>query len=56
MSFIVKKSVQEFAKKNNIKVSKEFYKALDKEVELLLRRANKRCLENKRKTLMAYDV
>lgn len=56
MSYIVKKSIQEFAKKNNVKVSKEFYDALDKKVELLLKRANKRCLKNKRKTLMAFDV
>ena len=56
MSFIVKKAVQDYAKKKNLQVSGEFYGALDKKIEKILDAAAKRTGENKRKTLKAYDL
>jgi len=56
MSFVVKSKIQEFAKKNNLMVGSDFYGALDKEIERILKAAAKRCTENKRKTLKAYDL
>ncbi|MHA1654100.1 MAG: DUF1931 domain-containing protein [Candidatus Thorarchaeota archaeon] len=56
MSFVVKSKIQEFAKKNNLMVGSDFYGALDKEIERILTAAAKRCTENKRKTLKAYDL
>ncbi|MGQ4911161.1 MAG: DUF1931 domain-containing protein [Candidatus Thorarchaeota archaeon] len=56
MSFIVKKAVQDFAKKRKLQVSGDFYGALDKKVEELLNAAAKRTTDNKRKTLKAYDL
>ncbi len=56
MSYIVKSKIQEFAKKKGLMVGSDFYGALDKAVEGLLKDAAKRCTENKRKTLKAYDL
>ena len=56
MTFIVKKAVQDYAKKNSVQVSGDFYGALDKKVEGLLDKAAKRTGSNKRKTLKAYDL
>lgn len=56
MSFVVKKAIQEYAKRKGLKVSSGFYEAIDKEILILLEKAYKRCDENKRKTLMAYDI
>ena len=56
MSFIVKKTVQDFAKKKKLQVSGDFYGALDKKIEHILEGAAKRTSENKRKTLKAYDL
>lgn len=56
MSFVVKKAIQDYAKKKNLQVSGEFYAAVDKKIELMLDYAAKRTNENKRKTLKAYDL
>jgi histone H3/H4 len=56
MTLIVKKAVQDYAKKKNLQVSGDFYDALDKQIEMLLDKAAKRTTENKRKTLKAYDM
>ena len=48
MSFVVKSKIQEFAKKNNLMVGSDFYGALDKEIERILKAAAK--------TLKAYDL
>ena len=56
MTLIVKKAVQDYAKKKNLQVSGDFYDALDKKIEMLLDKAAKRTTENKRKTLKAYDL
>ncbi|MFW9975408.1 MAG: DUF1931 domain-containing protein [Candidatus Thorarchaeota archaeon] len=56
MTFIVKKAVQDYAKKKNLQVSGDFYDALDKKITELLDHAAKRTGENKRKTLKAYDL
>jgi histone H3/H4 len=56
MSFVVKKAVQDYAKKKNLQVAGDFYGALDKHIEKLLDAAAKRCGENKRKTLKPYDL
>ena len=56
MSFIVKKAVQDYAKKKNLQVAGDFYGALDKKVEKILDAAATRTSENKRKTLKGYDL
>ena len=56
MTFIVKKAVQDYAKKKKLQVSGDFYDALDKSIEMLLDKAAKRTGENKRKTLKGYDL
>jgi hypothetical protein len=56
MTFIVKKAVQDYAKKNNLQVSGDFYGALDSKIEKILSHAAKRTGSNKRKTLKAYDL
>ncbi|UCE11919.1 MAG: DUF1931 domain-containing protein [Candidatus Thorarchaeota archaeon] len=53
---MVKKAVQQFARKKDLKVSAEFYNALDKKINLLLEEAAKRSTDNKRKTLKACDL
>ncbi|NWF97228.1 MAG: NFYB/HAP3 family transcription factor subunit [Candidatus Thorarchaeota archaeon] len=56
MSYVVKSKIQEFAKKHEMNVGSDFYPELDKKIEELLKEASKRCTENKRKTLKAYDL
>ncbi len=56
MPYVVKKAIQDYAKKNNVQVSGDFYGALDKEIENLLNAAAKRTKDNKRKTLKPYDL
>ncbi|MBN2228874.1 MAG: DUF1931 domain-containing protein [Candidatus Thorarchaeota archaeon] len=56
MSFVVKKAIQDYAKKKNLQVSGDFYAALDKKVGEFLDHAAKRTNENKRKTLKPYDL
>ncbi len=56
MSFVVKKAIQDYAKKKNLQVSGDFYGALDKKIEKILDAAAMRTSENKRKTLKGYDL
>jgi histone H3/H4 len=56
MSFVVKKAIQDFAKKKNVQVSGDFYAAVDKKIEKMLDSAVSRTSENKRKTLKPYDL
>jgi hypothetical protein len=56
MTFIVKKAVQDYAKKKKLQVSGDFYGALDKKIEKILDGAAGRTGSNKRKTLKAYDL
>jgi histone H3/H4 len=56
MTFIVKKAVQDYAKRNSLQVSGDFYGALDKKIEKILAGAARRTGSNKRKTLKAYDL
>jgi len=56
MPYVVKKAVQDYAKKNRVQVSGDFYGALDKQIETLLDAAAKRTKDNKRKTLKPYDL
>ena len=53
--FVVKKAVQDFAKRNNMMVGSDSYGAINKAVEAMLREAASRCKSNGRKTLKAYD-
>ncbi len=56
MSFVVKKAIQDYAKKKNLQVSGDFYEALDKKIGEILGAAAVRTSENKRKTLKPYDL
>ncbi len=56
MPYIVKKAIQDYAKRNKVQVSGDFYGALDKEIEKLLNAAAARTKDNKRKTLKPYDL
>ena len=53
--FVVKKAIQDFAKKNKMMVGSDAYAAVDKAVAALLKDAAERCKANKRKTLKGYD-
>jgi len=55
MPYVVKKAVQDYAKKNNVQVAGAFYAALDAQIEKLLNSAAARTKDNKRKTLKPYD-
>ena len=56
MTFIVKKAVQDYAKKNKLQVSGDFYGALNNKIEKILAGAAQRTGSNKRKTLKPYDL
>ncbi len=56
MSFIVKKAIQEYAKKKNMQVSGDFYGAMDKFIKNALDEAAERTKANGRKTLKDYDL
>ncbi|MGD2072258.1 MAG: hypothetical protein PVG65_02070 [Candidatus Thorarchaeota archaeon] len=53
--FIVKKAIQDFAKKNKMMVGSDAYGAINKTVGSMMKEAAARCKANKRKTLKAYD-
>lgn len=55
MPYVVKKAVQDFAKRNNMMVGSDAYTAIDRAIEVMLKEAASRCKSNKRKTLKAYD-
>jgi len=54
-TFFVKKAVQDFARDNNMMVGSDAYGAINKSILDMLTTASKRCKDNKRKTLKAYD-
>ena len=56
MPYIVKKAIQDYAKKMNLQVSGDFYGALDRHIEKMLNAAAGRTKDNKRKTLKPYDL
>ena len=56
MATIVKSVVGELSKKAGVRVSADFYDALDKAVAELVAKAVKRAKENNRKTLMPQDL
>ena len=53
--FVVKKAIQDFAKKNKMMVGSDAYDAIDKAIANMLKDAAARCKANKRKTLKGYD-
>ena len=53
--FVVKKAIQDYAKKNNMMVGSDSYDAIDKAIGAMLKEAAARCKANGRKTLKAYD-
>ncbi len=54
-TFFVKKAVQDYARDNKIMVGSDAYDAINKAILGMLTVASKRCTDNKRKTLKAYD-
>jgi histone H3/H4 len=56
MAYMKKTEVREFAKKKDLRVSEEFYNAMDKFVDEVLMRAARRASGNGRKTLKAVDL
>ena len=56
MPYVVKKAIQDYAKKKKVQVSGDFYGALDKKIEAMLDKAAARTKDNKRKTLKPYDL
>jgi histone H3/H4 len=53
--FVVKKAIQDFAKRNNMMVGSDSYEAIDKAIHGMLKDASARCKANGRKTLKAHD-
>ncbi|MFH0835782.1 MAG: DUF1931 domain-containing protein [Candidatus Micrarchaeota archaeon] len=56
MALVVKSMVGEYAKKKGVRVSGDFYDALDKHVAMLVDGAVDRCKGNKRQTLYPFDL
>ena len=54
-TFFVKKAVQDFARENKMMVGSDAYEAINTQINGMLTEASKRCKDNKRKTLKAYD-
>ena len=54
-TFFVKKAVQDFARENKMMVGSDAYDAINLQFNNMLTEASKRCKDNKRKTLKAYD-
>ena len=54
-TFYVKKAVQDFARDSGMMVGSDAYDAFNAAINNMLTEAAKRCTENKRKTLKAYD-
>lgn len=54
-TFFVKKAVQDFARDAGMMVGSDAYDAFNLSIHNMLAEAAKRCTENKRKTLKAYD-
>ena len=56
MAYVKKTEIREFAKKKDLRVSEEFYGAIDRVIESELAKAAKRASGNGRKTLKAVDL
>ena len=56
MAYIKKTEVRAFAKRKDLRVSGEFYDAMDRFIEWHLEKAAKRATGNGRKTLKAVDL
>jgi len=54
-TFFVKKAVQDYARENKMMVGSDAYGAINTSINNMLVEASKRCTDNKRKTLKAYD-
>jgi histone H3/H4 len=54
-TYFVKKAVQDFAKANKMMVGSDAYGAINVRIDEMMKEAAKRCKDNKRKTLKAYD-
>ncbi len=55
-TFFVKSAVKAFAKSNNMMVGSDAYDAINNAIGEMLTAATRRCKDNKRKTLKAYDM
>ena len=55
-TFFVKSAVKAFAKDKNMMVGSDAYEAINTAIGDMLTAAAKRCSDNKRKTLKAYDL
>ncbi len=56
MALVVKSVVGDKARKAGVRVSADFYDALDKKIEWILSEAVKRAKANKRQTLYEQDL
>ena len=55
-TFFVKSAIKTFAKTQNMMVGSDAYDAINEKIGAMLMSASKRCKDNKRKTLKAYDL
>ncbi|MFX1440842.1 MAG: hypothetical protein ACFFFD_11380 [Promethearchaeota archaeon] len=55
-TFFVKSAVKAFAKEKNMMVGSDAYEAINSAIGDMLTAAARRCTDNKRKTLKAYDL
>ena len=55
-TFFVKSAIKTFAKSQDMMVGSDAYDAINEKIGMMLTSAAKRCKDNKRKTLKAYDL
>ena len=55
-TYVVKSKVADYIRAKNMMMAKDSYDALSAKVETLLSDAIKRCSDNGRKTVKAYDL
>ena len=55
-TFFVKSAIKTFAKSKDMMVGSDAYDAINDKIGMMLETAAKRCKDNKRKTLKAYDL
>lgn len=56
MAYVKKTEVREFAKRKDLRVSGDFYDALDQLIDMYLTKAGERAAGNGRKTLKGVDL
>jgi hypothetical protein len=56
MAMVVKSAVKDMLKKSKMRVSGDFWKAIDAKIEMKLKGAVERAKGNGRKTLRAFDL